>query len=130
MSKRLIVVAFLCAGLTAACGGGGSGVSRSKSLASLSDAEITDLCEYFAEGEVREVDCGGGLTVTFGPDSVAECVTDQREITASCTATVADAEDCNDDLQAEIQDSTDAELCSDSTSLPASCLPLFECAFM
>ncbi len=75
---------------------------------------------------MREVDCGGGVTVEFGPQPVAECIADQQAIPASCTATVGDAEDCEEDLQ----DATDAEICSDQGSLPASCLPLIECAFM
>ncbi|HWO26919.1 MAG TPA: hypothetical protein VNO30_49655 [Kofleriaceae bacterium] len=124
MSKRIVVAAFLCAGLIAACGGSdGSGVERSKSLVSLNDDEITDLCEYFADvTEKRVVDCGGGLTVTFQAKPVAECVADHQQIPASCSATVGDAEDCNTDFA----DLTDEQLCSDG-ALPASCQVLFAC---
>lgn len=125
MSKWIVVAAFLCAGLTAACGGGsgGSGVERSKSLAALSDGEITDLCEHFADvTERRVVDCGGGLMVTFEARPVAECVADHQQIPASCTATVGDAEDCNEDFA----DLTDQQLCSDG-ALPASCQAVFAC---
>jgi hypothetical protein len=128
MSKRFVVLAFLCAGLIAACGGGSSdssGVARSKSLASLSDDEITDLCEYFAEAEVRTIDCGDGLTITIEPNTVTECVTKQQAIPASCTATVGDAEDCDEDFR----NLSDAQHCSDVTTPPASCTRLLECGF-
>jgi hypothetical protein len=125
MSKSIVVAAFLCTGLVTACGGGGSGVSGSKALVSLSEGEITDLCEYFVDlaGSEREVDCGGGLVVTVGGGSVSECVVDlqtSRGQFPGCTATVSNAESCMEDLT----DLTDAQLCSDGP-LPAACLPLF-----
>lgn len=120
---RSIVSALLCVGLTAACGGGGSGVSRSKSLASLSDDEAKDLCEYLVDVEARTVDCGGGVTISIDPMTVAECVAGQQAISASCTATVGDAEDCRDDTEAL----SDAEVCNDETAIPKSCLAFLSC---
>lgn len=123
---KWIVSALLFAGLTAACGGGGgSGVSRSKSLGSLSDSEIMDLCEYVTDVEARVVDCGGGTTVTIEASTVAECVTDQKAISASCTATVGDAEDCHDDSE----DLSDEQICGGGSGIPKSCLALIACAF-
>jgi hypothetical protein len=128
MSKRIMIAAFLCTGLVAACGGDGSGVSGNKTLVSLSDGEITDVCEYTVDlaGPKRMVDCGGGVTVTVGGGSVTECVAGLqtiRDLSPSCTATVGQAEACVEDLA----DLTDAQLCSDGP-LPASCLPLFSCS--
>ena len=128
MSKLIFVGAFLCAGLVAACGGGGSGVSGSKTLVSLSDAEITDVCEYLVDlgGPERTVSCGGGVTLEVGGGSVVECSTgfkESRTADPSCAATVNDAESCGED----IADLSDAQLCSPSQSLPPSCLPLFQC---
>jgi len=126
MSKWLFVGAFLCA--VAACGGGGSGVSSGKTLVSLSDSEITDLCEYLVDvaGPARTVDCGGGDTVMIGGGSVSACTTGlkaARTEDPSCGATVNDAESCSEDLS----DLSDAELCSDSTPFPSACLPLLQC---
>lgn len=124
--SKWIVSALLCAGLTAACGGSdGSGVSRSKSLASLNDDEITDLCEYVAGGEMRTITCDDGSTVTLEATTVAECVTEQQAAPTTCDATVGDVEDCHDDTE----DLSDEELCDGLASLPASCLPLLACAF-
>lgn len=126
MFKRFIGSVVLGSALLVACsGGGGSGVSSSKTLVSLSDGEITDLCEYSADvvGPQQTIDCGGGQTVTIGDASVADCVADFQELqdeNPSCAATVGNAEGC---LEA-IADSTDAQLCS---SLPAACAALFAC---
>jgi hypothetical protein len=123
MSKRIIVAALLCAGLTAACGGDGSGVSRSKSLVSLSDGERTELCEYLADTvEERVVNCGGGVVITSRARSVTSCVATHEALPASCTATVGDAEDCSEDYAAL----TEQQLCADAR-LPAACQALVAC---
>jgi hypothetical protein len=125
MSKWIVIAGFLCTGLVAACGGGsGSGVSSGKTLVSLSDSEITDFCEYAVDlaGPERTVDCGGGVTITIGGGSVAECVTGMQmtqDQFPGCAATVGQAERCAEDMA----DLTDAQLCSDGP-LPASCQPL------
>lgn len=124
MSKWIIISALLCSGLTA-CGGGGSGVSRSKSLASLNDAEIRDLCEYISGGETRTITCDDGTTVPIEATTVEECVTGQQATPTTCKATVGDVEDCHDDSE----DLSDDEVCEGLASLPASCLPVLACLF-
>jgi 1,6-anhydro-N-acetylmuramate kinase len=128
MSKWIVVSVFVCAGWATACGSDGSGVSGDKTLVSLSDAELTKLCEYTVkqDGPERTIDCGGGLRVTVGGKTVAECVTDLQDNLdqfPSCSATVADAEACAEDFA----DFTDEELCSSATPLPRSCEPLLSC---
>jgi hypothetical protein len=128
MSKLILVGAILCAGLAAACGGGGSGVSSSKSLVSLNDSEVNKLCEYVVDlaGPERTLTCSNGAMGTRGGGTVAECAADFKETaTASpnCAATVGDAEHCAEDLA----DLSDAEICS--LSIPSSCMKLFQCEF-
>jgi len=126
--SKWVVVAALCSGLAVACGGGtGSGVSGSKSLVSLNDGEINDLCKYIVDvsGPTRTVDCGGGVKVTLEAQTVAECVADLKASQAAaptCAATVDHAEACVEALA----DFTDAQLCAD-TPLPTACAPLLEC---
>ena len=118
--SRWIAVAALVWTSAAACGGGGSGVSGSKSLVSLGEGERMALCGYAVEvaGPERTIPCGDGFTVEVGPRPVAECVADlarrQTEF-PSCTATVEDSETCTEDL-AEL---TDAQWCA--AALPTSC---------
>lgn len=120
MSRWIVVAACLWIGSAAGCGGG-SGVSSGKQVVSLSDGEISDLCEYLVEvaGPNRTIDCGGGVTITIENDTVSECVAD-LELTAtvatSCTATVGDVEDCIKDLA----DMSDADICADKP-FPGSC---------
>jgi hypothetical protein len=129
MSKWIIVAAFLCAGLATACGGDdGSGVSGSKSLVTLSDGEVTDLCEFLVDvgGPERMIDCGGGLTLTVGGQTVTECNAGLKASQGqfpNCTATVKNAEEC----AKAISDLSDQQLCSDGPP-PAACQPLFTAA--
>jgi hypothetical protein len=128
MFKQIAMAVLLCIGGIAACGGGdgggGSGISESKTLITLSDAEVTTLCAFTteADGPAHTADCGGGLTVTVGADTPAECATDMMALRGrtGCTATVGNAEDCAND----IADLTDQQLCSE-TGFPASCAFLF-----
>jgi hypothetical protein len=125
-NKWLFVGAFLCAGLVTACGGGGSGVSSSKKLTALSDSEITDLCEYLVDvaGSERMVDCGGGVKITTGGDTLAECTTGLKATISgspSCAATVGDSESCGEDFA----DLSDSEICS--LDFPTSCAAVFQC---
>jgi len=127
MSKRIAMAAFLCAGLAAACGGSGSGVSSGKELTALSDVEIEDLCAYLVgvEGDLREIDCGD-IIVTVGKGTVDECIDDlevRQSEYPSCDATVGDFEACSEDFAAL----SDDEVCDDSTLLPVSCEPLLLC---
>lgn len=126
MSKWMMVAAFLCAGLATACGGDdGSGVSGSKSIVMLNDAEVTDLCEFLVDvAPERMVDCGEGLTITVG-ETLAECTARFKAIKGgapSCTATVTNAEECAKGSA----DLSDQQICS--LMLPAACQPLFSTA--
>jgi hypothetical protein len=128
MSKRIAMAVLLCIGGIAACGGGegggSSGVSESKTLISLSDAEVTTLCAFTteADGPERTVNCPDDVIITVGQQTAAECAATLTALRGrtSCTATVGNAEDCANDLA----DLTDQQLCSD-TGLPAACAFLF-----
>lgn len=129
MSKRIAMAVLLCIGGIAACGGGdgggGSGVSESKMLISLSDAEVMSVCAFTteADGAARTVNCPDDVTITVGDDTAAECATGLQALRgrAGCTATVGNAEDC----ASAIGDLTDQQLCS---GLPASCAFFFSSA--
>ena len=125
---KSILFALAVTTLAFACGGGSgdsvSGVSGSKTLASLSDAEITQFCEYQIDlaGPERTIECDEQTTVTVGGDTVAECVTNFQESQDSapnCPTTVAQAEACFE----AISDRSDAEICE--FEIPAACAPLF-----
>jgi len=111
----------------AACGGDdGSGVSGGKKLVSLSQGEITDLCQYIADvyGPSRMVDCGNGQMITVGGKNVAECVADLTQSQTAypnCAATVDNSEACAEALA----NFTDTQLCSDATQFPPACAVLF-----
>ena len=126
MSKLIFVGAFLCAGLVAACGGGsGSGVSGGKAVVSLSDSEVTKLCEYLVDvgGPARTVDCGGGLTLKVGI-TAATCTTGLQAVktaSPSCSATVSDTESCSEDSAGL----SDSQICS--LSFPSSCTKVIQC---
>jgi hypothetical protein len=124
MAKLTLCVAILWC---AACGGDdGSGVDGGKKLVSLSDGEIMDLCQYYHDlaGPERTIDCGGGVMITVGGQTVAECTTSLKSSQMqfpNCQATVSQSEACSK----AFADLTDAQLCSDQTPIPASCAPLF-----
>jgi hypothetical protein len=132
MSFKWIASAFVISGLAFACGGGsggggGSGVDTDVEIDTLDAAEAQDLCEYIIglqEMPERTVDCGGGNTITIGinPGDVAAAVTEctaglQSDVTDACAATVGDVETCFE----TIEGLSDAELCSETTPIPASC---------
>ena len=129
MSKLWIASALFCTGVVIACGGGssgGSGVAGSTKLTALSAADLEKLCTYFValSGPARTVDCGGGNTITITPDTKAECISGQAAFKAAnpnCMATVDNAEACQEAFDAQ----TDAQICSETTPLPAVCAPLF-----
>jgi hypothetical protein len=110
--KHALGVALLLA--MSGCGGdgGGSGLSDSAVLSSLSADQVMSLCEEIAGGE-REVDCGD-FTVTVGIDP-AECET-AEPFPETCTATVGDARACFD----AIDGLSDEEICT-SESPPEEC---------
>ncbi|MEO8699669.1 MAG: hypothetical protein ABI867_06475 [Kofleriaceae bacterium] len=120
--KRIVVLSVLTA-----CGGGpetGSGIDGDKPLVELSDGEITDLCEYTISLGPIFGDCGNGEFVQIGKTSVGECLAQyqqRRELFTSCTATVANAEDCTN----EILPFTPQMLCDDNIDFPDPCDVLF-----
>ncbi len=100
-------------------------MSGSKKLVDLTPDEVTSLCEYVTSlSDPRTVDCGNGTTITVEGQTVEECVssfTMDQTNAPNCMVTVAQAEACSEDLSAF----TDEQLCSDTTTIPASCAPLF-----
>lgn len=127
MSKWVIGSVVLCTALSAAACGGGSGVTGSKTLVSLSNGEITDLCEYLIDvgGPARTIECENGDTVITGGDSVTDCIVDlqmSRDADPDCAATVDNAESC---IEA-FADRSVAQICDDD--IPVACLPLFQCS--
>jgi hypothetical protein len=118
--QRFLVIAL------AACGGGssGSGVPRDRTLVTLTDAEITALCEFTVGLGPITGDCGNGEHVTIGKLTVGECIAQhvqRREIFTMCTATVASVEDCTE----EFLPYTPQQLCADNIDLPDPCVLLF-----
>jgi len=105
------------AGLLAACGGGdGSGVSRSKRIVDLTADEESDLCDFIVDVQdgPRTVMCGPNVSISF--NGKADCLTDNNTFSASCAATVAQAEDC--------AEQTGADPCGE---IPSVCAVFFTC---
>jgi hypothetical protein len=105
----------------AACGGsdsGSSGVDGSKKLTALDASERDQLCQYMfdAEGGAHSKMCGDGITITV--KSAAECATSLGGFSASCTATVENAEAC--------AEAAGDDLCNLLSS--QSCSFLFQCS--
>jgi hypothetical protein len=96
MKISLGIVLFGLAAAAAACGGGddGSGIDQDKQLSSLSMDEITTFCEWaIAEqgGAGHQTMCGDIILTVANQ---AACESNYVNLTATCTATVADGEDC------------------------------------
>jgi len=96
----------------------GSGVDGTKKLTALSTSERQQLCEYMveAEGGVHSKTCGDGLTISV--KDVAQCTEGFAHFSASCAATVDNAEMC--------AEAAGDDLCN-LLSSPA-CSFLFQCA--
>lgn len=109
--------AVVAIGFLAACGGdGSSGVSRSKRIVDLSAQEESDLCDFIVDVQdgPRTVMCGPDSSVSF--NGKADCLTDNNAFSASCPATVAEAEDC--------AEQTGADPCG---QIPSVCAVFFTC---
>lgn len=102
----------------AACGGSGSGLSKSATLSELSEDDWNQLCEWSADQMPTEaVECDDGTTVD--PGTVEDCVTSSMKFYGSCDATVEEYEEC---IQVVGED-----VCS--SDLPAECAWAIACAF-
>ena len=112
--KGLVVVmlGMLALGCGGSSGGGGSGVTGSKRIDSLTDAEKAKECDWTAGklgGYGHSTDCGGGITLD-APSSQAYCVSTAP---TNCAATVSQYEAC-----------ISAQSCSNP--LPSQCAPLID----
>lgn len=117
---------FLLVLLLAGCGDdpAGSGVARGKPLVAMTDDEIGRLCEYTVGLGPITGDCGNGEHVTIGKLTVGECIAQyaqRRDVFPSCTATVANAEDCT----VQFLPYTPQQLCAVVLDLPDPCVVLF-----
>jgi hypothetical protein len=117
----LRLVPFVMCVALAACSdsssGSGSGVETTKKLTELSTSERQQLCDYMveAEGGVHSKMCGDGITISV--KSASECTTAFSGFSASCTATVDNAEAC--------AEAAGDDLCNLLSS--QSCAFLFQC---
>jgi hypothetical protein len=105
----------------AACGSdssSGSGLTATKRLTALTGDEEQMLCGYDVEVEngPRTASCSDGTTVDV--HGLADCLNDFDAISASCTATVADAESC---FEALAKDECNPDI--------SKCAALLQCAF-
>jgi hypothetical protein len=143
MNIKWLGSAFLCTGLlycgggSGGGGGGSSGVDQNKTIGELSDSELRDLCEYFADLQPtpeRMITCttpDGDITITFGsnPDElqadIDECVSDAPP---NCTATVGEAEACFEAQFGVFEGLSDDEICErltdETAESPPECEPL------
>jgi len=97
MLKSSLVALFVSSLSLAACGGsdgGGSGVDGSKDLASLSDAEIINICEYtnslISEATFIEISCYADAI--SGAQDGGNC---QMDFDACVAASTPDPQDCS-----------------------------------
>jgi hypothetical protein len=96
-------------------GGGGSELSRSTTIASLTPAQAGTLCDWLAArsgGYGRTESCPDGSTQATPPNHGA-CVDDLPYPGAVCpTLTVGDVEDCANTIGSALCNLTDAPACS------------------
>src|SRR5262245_59291704 len=122
MGTKWLFAVVLCV----ACGGSGSGVAGTKRLTALGDAEVRALCEYLIDvaGPERTIDCGDGLKLTIGGESVDRCIADTIAAQVQypgCEATVADREACAE----AIASISDSQICNgEIADVPPACMAL------
>jgi hypothetical protein len=96
ISRALLIALSMTTLGLAACGGSGdSGVDRGKKVNSLSADERTSLCTWgTAEqgGEGKVTQCGTDSHTTV--PTIAACEASLSNLSASCTLTVGQEEDC------------------------------------
>ncbi|HEY5950152.1 MAG TPA: hypothetical protein VIV40_31870 [Kofleriaceae bacterium] len=107
----LILIASLAA-CSDSGSGSGSGVDTTKKLNQLSGDERQQLCEYMveAEGGVHSKMCGDGLNITV--QSATECTSSLATFSASCTATVDNAEACAEAAGDDLCNLLSSQACS------------------
>ena len=96
---------------------GTSGVTGSKTIATATTADKIKICDWTASlygGYGKTINCTADLTVS-GPADQASCLAEAAMISATCTATVAQAESCTKTIAS----------CSDATT--ADCTALLSC---
>lgn len=95
MTKLLAVIVLV------GCGGGSGGVdkptiSSTTKIKDLTDPQAAEVCDYTSDvegGYGYSKMCGDGVTLNVKKDQ-ATCVASLKSLSASCTATVGDAEAC------------------------------------
>ena len=113
MRKLFIIIPILFSFV--ACGGDdndSSGVDQDKQISALSSDEQMSLCTWSIDsqgGEGHVTECGDDVTVTTG--SVSDCVTDLA-LYAECGISVAELEDCSNDLADEPCDPFSSTACA------------------
>lgn len=114
------VVGVFTVVLAAACGSDHSGVDAGKTASALTDDDATTFCTWAVdklggEGNVAACDAGTGTKVP----TKQECITNVQTLKSqSCTATVAQMEDC---VKAEADDRCAA-------TRPTACAAVDACA--
>lgn len=90
----------------------GSGVDGTKKLTALSATERQQVCEYMvqAEGGPQSKTCGNGITVSV--KTAADCTTGLAAFSASCTATVDNAEACAEAAGDDLCNLLNSQACS------------------
>lgn len=103
---------------------GGSGVSPSAQITTLSEADRRAVCTYVinAQGGPRTHDCGDG--VTFEVPTVEECVVEAAMFPTECMLTVGELEGC--------AEAVGPDPCTGirSPAAEAECGPIIDCALM
>ncbi len=114
---KKIAIAFVLA----ACGGSSASkpdIEGTTLLVNLNSTQLDELCSYQTSvfGDPRTVTCTNDETVTV--NSTTQCETQFTGLPTSCTATVANVEDCID--------AVGSNPCNLETA--PQCAPLFACA--
>jgi hypothetical protein len=109
------------AGMPADTGAGGSGLTSSKRLIDLTDAEKGQMCDWIvtkAGGYGHMAFCDGGIPLFYYPDQ-ASCVDDSASATTTpkCAATVKQMEDC----------ANQTAPCLDAARAAPACAPVLNC---
>jgi hypothetical protein len=97
--RNIIVISTMFA--TTACTSSDSGLDRNIELGTLTSAEISQECDFVASLPSKSATCSDGSVATVGGTSKAACVAMFNAVPASCTATVGNADDCFNGMEAD-----------------------------